>query len=128
MWFVVFPSPYPGQVAGVAFHSIPVATTAQLVHGLGSWEFALESVAARICREAGGRVTTNVMVRGLDLAAPNMFDARRLEGGRPPSLRWCAAGCGHHSTMAKHGRAFGVATPVDAHVGGFMCAGFVERY
>ena len=39
----------------------------------------MESVAARICREAGGRVTTNVMVRDLDLAAPNMFDARRLE-------------------------------------------------
>ena len=39
--------------------------------------FALESVAARICREAGGRVTTNVMLRDLDLAAPNMFDARR---------------------------------------------------
>ena len=39
----------------------------------------MESVAARICREAGGRVTTNVMVRDLDLAGPNMFDARRLE-------------------------------------------------
>ena len=44
---------------------------------LGRRGFALESV--RICREAGGRVTTNVMVRDLDLAAPNMFDARRLE-------------------------------------------------
>ena len=46
---------------------------------LGRRGFALESVAARICREAGGRVTTNVMFRDLDLAAPNMFDARRLE-------------------------------------------------
>ena len=39
----------------------------------------LTSAAARICREAGGRVTTNVVVRDLDLAAPNVGDARRLE-------------------------------------------------
>ena len=46
---------------------------------LGRRGFALESVAARICREAGGRVTTNVMVLDLDLAGPNLLDARRLE-------------------------------------------------
>ena len=32
---------------------------------LGCRAFALESAAARVCREAGARVTTNVMVRGL---------------------------------------------------------------
>ena len=37
---------------------------------LGRRVFALESVAARICREAGGRVTSNVMVRDLDLPVP----------------------------------------------------------
>ena len=37
---------------------------------LGRRGYALESAAARICREAGGRVTTNVMVRDLDLAVP----------------------------------------------------------
>ena len=39
----------------------------------------MENVAARICREAGGRVTTNVMVRDMDLAQPDVHDARRLE-------------------------------------------------
>ena len=39
----------------------------------------MESAAARICREGGARVTTNVMVRDMDLAAPNPGDARRLE-------------------------------------------------
>ena len=36
---------------------------------LGRRGFALESAAARVCREAGGRVTTNVMVRDLDPGA-----------------------------------------------------------
>ena len=34
---------------------------------------------ARICREAGGRVTTNVMVRDLDLEHLQGPDGRRLE-------------------------------------------------
>ena len=46
---------------------------------LGRRGFALESVVARICREAGGRVTSNVMVRDLDLPAPDVSDSRRLE-------------------------------------------------
>ena len=41
------------------------------------WE--VENAAARICHEAGGRVTTNVVVSYLDLAAPHVDDARRLE-------------------------------------------------
>ena len=44
---------------------------------LGRRGYALESAAARICREAGGRVTTNVMVRDLDLAVPTQLT---LEG------------------------------------------------
>ena len=39
----------------------------------------MESVAARICREAGGRVTTNVMVRDMDFVRPDVHDTRRLE-------------------------------------------------
>ena len=39
----------------------------------------MESVAARICREAGGRVTTNILVRDLDLDLEDPGDARRLE-------------------------------------------------
>ena len=38
--------------------------------------FALESAAARVCRD---RVTTNVMVRDLDLPVPDAADGRRLE-------------------------------------------------
>ena len=41
--------------------------------------FALESAAARVSREAVARVATNVMVRDMDLNAPNARDARRLE-------------------------------------------------
>ena len=45
-----------------------LAITALPAHGLGSWGggFALESVVARVCREAGGRVSTNVLLRDLD--------------------------------------------------------------
>ena len=39
----------------------------------------MENVAARICREAGGRVTTNAFVRDLDLNEPHGGDGRRLE-------------------------------------------------
>ena len=46
---------------------------------MGRRGFALESAAARVCREAGGRVTTNVMVRDLDLPVPDAADSRRLE-------------------------------------------------
>ena len=46
---------------------------------LGRRGFPLENAAARICREAGGRVRTNVLVRDLDLHAINNLDSRRLE-------------------------------------------------
>ena len=46
---------------------------------LGRRGFALESVGARICRGAGARVWTNVFVRDLNILAPNVHDARRLE-------------------------------------------------
>ena len=68
--------------AGVASHKTPVATTAQPVRRPGCLAdrgWALESVAARICREARGRVTTNVMLRDLDMVLPNAADGRRLE-------------------------------------------------
>ena len=46
---------------------------------LGRRGFPLENAAARICREAGGRVRTNVLVQDLDLHAINNFDSRRLQ-------------------------------------------------
>ena len=45
---------------------------------LGRRGFAVESAAARVCREGGARVTTNVLVRDMDVAA-HPGDARRLE-------------------------------------------------
>ena len=39
----------------------------------------MESVAARVCREAGARVRTNVFVRDMDLANHENLDGRRLE-------------------------------------------------
>ena len=45
---------------------------------LGRRGFALESTAGRICREAGGQVTSNVLIRDLDLPVP-ATDGRRLE-------------------------------------------------
>ena len=46
---------------------------------LGRRGFALESAVARICREARGRVRTNVFVRDMDLPIATLKDARRLE-------------------------------------------------
>ena len=46
--------------------------------GVRPREYALESAAARICGEAVGRVTTNVMVRDLDLAVPNVLEGWKL--------------------------------------------------
>ena len=51
---------------------------------LGRRGFALESAAARVCREAGGRVTTNVLVQDMDLLPPP-------SGGQPQAgsrRRW----------------------------------------
>ena len=45
---------------------------------LGRRGFAVESAVARVCREAGGRVATNLLVRDLDLPVA-VNDARRLE-------------------------------------------------
>ena len=59
----------------------PFGTTAACSRAgvLGRRGYALESVGARICLEAGARVSTNVFVHDLDLLAPNVQDARRLE-------------------------------------------------
>ena len=46
---------------------------------LGRRGFAVESAVARVCREAGGRVSCNVFVRDLDVGVPIAGDGRRLE-------------------------------------------------
>ena len=50
-----------------------------MVGVLGRRGFAVESAAARVCREAGGRVSVNVRVQDMDLARPDALDNRRLE-------------------------------------------------
>ena len=56
-------------------------------------------MVARICREAGGRVTTNVFVRNLDLVGPGVEDNRRLEvvADGLPLFRRCPIGDRHDS-------------------------------
>ena len=46
---------------------------------LGKRGYPLECAAAQVCREAGARVSTNILVRDLDLVAHNNLDGRRLE-------------------------------------------------
>ena len=41
--------------------------------------FAVESAVARICREGGGLVASNRLIRDLDLAIPSAGDSRRIE-------------------------------------------------
>ena len=46
----------------------------------------MKSAIARICREAGGRVVTNMLVRDINFGVPVAGDSRRLEvvvGGLP---------------------------------------------
>ena len=57
-------------------HHRAACARASVLAGRG---WALKSAVARVCREAGGRVTTNVMIRDLDLIQPGMVDAWRLE-------------------------------------------------
>ena len=59
--------------------SLGVSNLCAMAGVLGSRGFALESAAARVCREAGGRVSANVRVQDMDLAAPNPLDNRRIE-------------------------------------------------
>ena len=64
---------------------------------LGRRGFPRENAAARICREAGGRVRSNAFVRDLDLGVVDQFDTRRLEvvvDGLP--LPRCANGNRHN--------------------------------
>ena len=67
-------------LAGVAVHSIcwPPPAASSRAGVLGRRGFAVESIGARICREGGARVSTNVHVRDLDILA-EVHDARRIE-------------------------------------------------
>ena len=65
-----------GRLLDVCGHHRAACARASL---LGRRGFPLESITARICREAKGRVRTNMFVRDMDLAVPGVPDSRRLE-------------------------------------------------
>ena len=68
--------------AGVAFLLTPLGhlrAACSRTRALGRRGFALESALARVCREAGGRVATNLFVRNMDLGVPRVGDNGRLE-------------------------------------------------
>ena len=73
---------------------------------LGRWGFAVESAAARICREAGARVSVDVRVQDMDLARLDALDNRRLEivADGLPSLPGSPAGSGHHARISPQTR------------------------
>ena len=62
--------PLPAVLAGLAVHSIPVAGV------LGGRGFPVESAAARVCREGGRRVTTNIRIQDMGIVA-SRGDPRR---------------------------------------------------
>ena len=81
-------SPFLCSVADVAVHHRATCAQAGM---LGRRGYALESIMARICREACGRVRTNLMVCDMDVPAPVAVDNRRLEvvvDGLPVRGRW----------------------------------------
>ena len=64
-----------GRLLDVYGHHRAACSRAGVLGGRG---FSVESAAARVCREAGARVSTNVFVRDLDLPVLG-HDGRRLE-------------------------------------------------
>ena len=73
----------------------------------------MESAAARVCREAGGRVRTNLLMREMD-GAPNVEDCRRLEvvvdglplfGGRQIAVDTTLVGALHRDGSPRRGAA-----------------------
>ena len=104
--------------AGVAVHSTAVATTGVRARGagiLGYRGYPMESVMARICREAGAPVRTNVMVRDLDLGAFNHLDGRRLEIIADGLPLWRGAQLAFDTTVVSPIRADGTARRHAAH-------------
>ena len=86
---------------------------------LGRRGFALESAAARMCREAGGRVMTNVLVRELDLSPiDNRLDGRRLEVVADGLEAFGGAQLAIDTTLVCALRSDGTARPRAARVGG----------
>ena len=82
---------------------------------LGYRGYPMESVMARICREAGARVRTNVMVRDLDLGVFDQLDGRRLEIIADGLPLWRGAQLAIDTTLVSPIRADGTARRHAAH-------------
>ena len=69
---------------------------------LGRRGFAVESAAARVCREGGARVTTNKIPRSRHGCCPPESTRHETSGGgrgRAPLVRGAAVGLGHHTRV-----------------------------
>ena len=71
----------------------------------------MECAAAQVCREAGGRVATNVFIRDLDLAEFNAFDNRRVEVIADGLTLWQGAQLAIDTTLVSPLRGDGSARP-----------------
>ena len=78
---------------------------------LGTRGFPLECAAAQVCREAGGRVATNVLICELDLVEFNAFDSRRLEVIADGLTLWQGAQLAIDTTLVSPLRGDGSARP-----------------
>ena len=85
---------------------------------LGKRGFALESVIARISRAAGGRVTTNVLLRELNFGLMNEADGRRLEVVADGLPLFGGAQFAVDTTVVSALRSDGTARPRAAHTAG----------
>ena len=83
--------------------------------------FSVESAAARVCREAGARVSTNLFVRDLDLPVAR-HDGRRLEVVADGLPLFNGAQFPIHTTLVSRVRADGLLRRQCAHVDGAALA------
>ena len=84
---------------------------------LASRGFSVESAAARVCREAGARVSTNLFVRDLDLPVAR-HDGRRLEIVADGLPLFSGAQLAIDTTLVSPVRADGLPRRQCAHVDG----------
>ena len=110
--------PVPGCVA-VPSTSLATTIAACWTAGvLGRRVWVLENVAARVCREVGGRVRVNVLVRDMDLHEFNQLDGRRLEVVVDGLPLWNGAQLAIDTTMVSPVRSDGTARAATASING----------
>ena len=90
--------------------------------GLKTRSVPLEKAAARICREAGGRVAENQLLRDLNLGGVDPHDGRRLEVIANGLPLWGGAQLAIDATLVSPVRADGSAQPGAADEDGVQLA------